>query len=91
MLTAANKQKRAEFAVKYQAKSVTWWRKVTFSDSKYFGIGAAGRLYAYIFHTEGLIGFSGVTLLHPYPRTPRESSRVHVYSALNVKCGSHSQ
>ena len=75
MLTATNKCKRLEFTEKYQARSKRWWRRVTFTDSKYFGIGASGKLFAWVDRGEKA---------PPVPRPPREGPRVHVYGGLNV-------
>ena len=76
MLTAVNKQKRVDFAQHYGARSRRWWRNVTFTDSKYFGIGAAGRVFAWVDKGERP---------EPAPRPPREGPQVHVYVGLNSK------
>ena len=74
MLTAQNKQKRLKFALEYQKKSMSWWRKVTFTDSKYFQIGAAGRVYQWLDKGDRPL---------PVPKPPRGGPRVHVYIGLN--------
>jgi len=76
MLTAVNKLKRLEFAKHYSERSTRWWRRVTFSDSKYFGIGSTGKLFAWVNRGEAA---------PPAPRPPRAGPRVHVYAAINWK------
>jgi len=75
LLTPINKQKRVDFATEYKDKTKRFWRKVTFTDSKYFGIGAGGRLYAWVKRGERAPNV---------PRVPREGPRVRVYAALNA-------
>ena len=65
MLTAVNKQKHVDFAQHYGARSKRWRRNVTFTDSKYFGIGAAGRVFAWVDKGEFMSTFmSGLVQAH---------------------------
>ena len=74
MLLPANKVKRVAFAEKYGRKTFRWWKRVTFTDSKYFGIGSSGRIFAWVKKGEKA---------PQRPRPPKSGPRVHVYAGVN--------
>ena len=74
LLRTASMVKRVAFAKRFKKRPKSWWRKVTFTDSKYFGITAAGRLFMWVKRGQKVPS---------RPRAPPEAPRVHVYAALN--------
>lgn len=76
MLRPANIEKRLAFARRYGTKPMAYWRRCTFSDSKWFTITAKGRQWVWV--TAG-------TKPPTVPKCDRYAPKVHVYAGINVK------
>lgn len=74
LILPQNKTKRVDFAIKFQKKKKQYWRRCSFTDSKYFGIGSSGRVFVWVKRGKRA---------SPIPRLVRNGPKIHVYAALN--------
>jgi transposase len=75
LLRPPNVGKRLAFAREMSAKPLSYWRRWTFTDSKWFAISSKGRQFAWV-----TAGSKPPTV----PKAGRDGVKIHVYAAVNV-------